>query len=329
MNKKLVVVLKADSQIGTGHLMRVKGLLPYFNDYNLYLCADSLSEELIPQCKEYQDIIVTNKDRLSSAVLSLNPDLVIVDHYFLGEEFESPIYEKAKVVVIDDLENRRHKCHLLIDQSEGRTRYKELVPPDCRLCLGYKYNFIKKDFFEIKKTQNPYSHPRVLVNFGGADPVHGCKLVAKAIINGELYKKYVFTIISGLSNPDYNDIKEILSNNSQITLIRNSDNLPQVFSNMDLAIGACGGMFRERIVAGLPSVNVEIADNQAGTCKGIVEKYNLGECATVTDLNNPKHIKDKLDKLIHNYDAFEKNCRNFIKERGIENIVREIRNLLK
>lgn len=327
MSRNLVVVLKADSQIGTGHLMRVKGLLPYFNDYNLYLCSDSLSDELLPQCNEYLDIIVTTKDKLSSAVLSLHPDLVIVDHYFLDEEFESPIYEKAKVAVIDDLENRRHKCHLLIDQSEGRTRYKDLVPPDCRLCLGYKYNFIKKDFFEITKKPNPYENPRVLVNFGGADPVHGCKLIAKSIIEGELYKKYIFTIISGLSNPDYEDIREILSNNSHVTLIRNSDNLPEVFSNMDLAIGACGGMFRERIAAGLPSLNVEIADNQAGTCEGIVEKYNLGECAKVTDLSSPKLIMDKLDKLTLNYDVFEKNCRNFIKERGIENIVREIRKL--
>ncbi len=329
MNKNLVVVLKADSQIGTGHLMRVKGLLPYFNEYNLYLCADSLSEELLPECKEYKDIIVTSKDKLSEAVLSLNPELVIVDHYFLDEEFESPLYEKAKIVVIDDLENRRHKCHLLIDQSEGKTRYRELVPPECRLCIGYKYNFIKKEFFDVKKTENPYGKPRVLVNFGGADPVHGCKLVANAIMEGELYNEFKFTIISGLSNPDFDDIKNIISPNSQITLIRNSEKLYEVFSNTDLAIGACGGMFRERITAGLPSINVEIADNQAGTCSGIVEKYKLGECASVSDLNKPELIKDKLNKLIEDYATFEKNCRSFIKDRGIENIVREIRQLLK
>lgn len=329
MNKNLVVVLKADSQIGTGHLMRVKGLLPYFKDYNLYLCSDSLSDELRSQCKEYEDILVTTKDKLSEIVLFLKPDLVIVDHYFLDEDFEEPVYEKAKVVVIDDLENRRHKCHLLIDQSEGRTRYKELVPEECRLCLGYKYNFIKKEFFDVKKTANPYGKPRVLVNFGGADPVHGCKLVGRAIMEGELYREFKFTIISGLSNPDYDDIKNIISPNSQITLIRNSDALSEVFSNTDLAIGACGGMFRERITAGIPSINVEIADNQAGTCSGIVEKYNLGECALVSELNNPELIKDKLNVLINNYATFEKNCRNFIKERGIENIVREIRQLMK
>ena len=87
MNKNLVVVLKADAQIGTGHLMRVKGLLPYFKDYNIYLCSDSLSDELKTQCTEYKDIVLTEKNNLVNAVLSFSPSLVIVDHYFLDETF--------------------------------------------------------------------------------------------------------------------------------------------------------------------------------------------------------------------------------------------------
>ncbi|MBE6422138.1 UDP-2,4-diacetamido-2,4,6-trideoxy-beta-L-altropyranose hydrolase [Succinivibrio dextrinosolvens] len=327
MNKNLVVVLRADAQIGTGHLMRVKGLLPYFKDYNIYLCSDSLSVELKTQCTEYKDIVLTEKNSLVNAVLSFSPSLVIVDHYFLDEKFESPIYEKAKVVVIDDLQNRKHKCHLLIDQSEGRNRYRELVPENCRLCLGSKYNFIKKEFFEIQKTPNIYGVPRVLVNFGGADPVHGCKHTAQAIIEGKLYKQFRFTIISGLSNPDYEDIRAIVSDINEITLIRNSNNIAEVFSNTDLAIGACGGMFRERIIAGIPSINVEIADNQAGTCDGVVRKFTLGECANVSELKNPSVIFEKLNNLYRNYIEFEKNCRSLIKECGIENIVREIRSL--
>jgi len=327
MNKNLVVVLKADAQIGTGHLMRIKGLLPYFNDYNIYLCSDSLSDELKTQCTEYKGIVLTDSNNLANAVLSFSPSLVIVDHYFLDEEFENQLYEKTKVVVVDDLQNRKHKCHLLIDQSEGRTKYRKLVPANCRLCLGSKYNFIKKEFFEIKKTPNIYGVPRVLVNFGGADPVHGCKHTAQAIIEGKLYKQFRFTIISGLSNPDYEDIRAIVSDINEITLIRNSNNIAEVFSNTDLAIGACGGMFRERIIAGIPSINVEIADNQAGTCDGVVRKFTLGECANVSELKNPSVIFEKLNNLYRNYIEFEKNCRSLIKECGIENIVREIRSL--
>jgi len=327
MNKNLVVVLKADAQIGTGHLMRIKGLLPYFNDYNIYLCSDSLSDELKTQCTEYKGIVLTDRNNLANAVLSFSPSLVIVDHYFLDEEFENQLYEKAKVVVVDDLQNRKHKCHLLIDQSEGRTKYRKLVPANCRLCLGSKYNFIKKEFFEIQKTPNIYGVPRVLVNFGGADPVHGCKYTAQAILEGKLYKQFRFTIISGLSNPDYEDIGAIVSDIKEITLIRNSNNIAEVFSNTDLAIGACGGMFRERIIAGIPSINVEIADNQAGTCDGVVRKFTLGECANVSELKNPSVIFEKLNNLYRNYIEFEKNCRSLIKECGIENIVREIRSL--
>ena len=64
-------------------------------------------------------------------------------------------------------------------------------------------------------------------------------------------------------------------------------------------------MFRERITAGLPSINVEIADNQAGTCSGIVEKYKLGEYEfdTYEELLAAEEDTKKIDVITSSMDV--------------------------
>ncbi|MGN0908764.1 MAG: hypothetical protein ACI4NA_04015, partial [Succinivibrio sp.] len=114
MNKRLLVVLKADPQIGTGHLMRVKGLLPPLMDAGLQPClaADSLDGSLLPLCGEYREIVrfkAGDSADLEAKARALSPSLALFDHYFLGSSFEAPLGAFAKVAVIDDLQ-RRHEC---------------------------------------------------------------------------------------------------------------------------------------------------------------------------------------------------------------------------
>ena len=150
MNKKLAVVLKADKDIGTGHLMRVKSLLRHIDGVDFYLFTDSLSTELEAFATEYKSIIRGKVCELVSAIKTLSPDLILIDHYFLDYDFEKELFKDFKIAVIDDLE-RRHLCHVLFDQGRDKTElnYKGLVPENTLLCVGYHYNFIKPEFAKI------------------------------------------------------------------------------------------------------------------------------------------------------------------------------------
>ena len=48
-------------------------------------------------------------------------DLLVIDHYGLAEEYETACRDwVGRILVVDDLANRRHDCDLLLDQSPGR-----------------------------------------------------------------------------------------------------------------------------------------------------------------------------------------------------------------
>lgn len=110
-----------------------------------------------------------------------------------------------------------------------------------------------------------------------------------------------------MSNPDHDKIKGLLSTLDGVIVQRHCSDMPILFSNIDLAIGAAGGMNTERNVAGIPSIVVEIADNQKGVCS-FIKKYNLGECLNVEDLKDPVIVNATLQNLIANRSIYTHNC---------------------
>ena len=300
MNKKLAVVLKADKDIGTGHLMRVKSLLRHIDGVDFYLFTDSLSTELEAFATEYKSIIRGKVCELVSAIKTLSPDLILIDHYFLDYDFEKELFKDFKIAVIDDLE-RRHLCHVLFDQGRDKTElnYKGLVPENTLLCVGYHYNFIKPEFAKIKTTPSQSGKLRVLVNFGGSDPAHAC----------------------------HDKITELLKDIREIKHFRHCNDILKEFEKTDLAVGACGGMFVERILARLPAINVEIADNQKG-CGNFVKNFNLGVVMSVDELKDEQILSKSLENVNRNRSIYAHNCANVYDSCGLLNVAEVLKKFL-
>ena len=78
-------------------------------------------------------------DDCIDALKSTQVDWMVVDHYAINEQWEKilkPYYKK--LMVIDDLADRKHQCDILLDQTFGRQieDYLAYTPKDCLLLLG-------------------------------------------------------------------------------------------------------------------------------------------------------------------------------------------------
>ncbi len=314
MSERICVVLKADPKIGTGHLMRVKSLLPALSQYELFLVADSLAESMIPLCREYAHVLRCDKTAIPQTVLSLKPKLVLFDHYFLDAECESAIYPHAAVAVIDDLANRRHACHVLFDQGILRKPedYKGLVDSSCRLCMGPKYALVKPKFTAVTRPPET-AKPTVLINYGGADPAHACLKAVKAVRAGGLTRDFKFIVLAGPANPDYEELETLCA--SDIELMKSTSDMPGLFARCHYAFGAYGGTFLERLCAGLPTCGTSIADNQDGAVE-LIEKLNLGISLSLEELSDLARFKAALEDLKRNGSVYASNGRALIDGQG-------------
>jgi UDP-2,4-diacetamido-2,4,6-trideoxy-beta-L-altropyranose hydrolase len=225
-------------------------------------------------------------------------DWLIVDHYGLDKEWERLMRPHVnKIMVIDDLADRRHDCDLLLDQnffSDGQKRYDDLVPPPCTKLLGPKYALLRREFREARKNlrERTGEVKRVLVFFGGSDPENITGLAIEVLSDAELLHLQVDVVI-GAQNPNREGVQKLVQDRPGTTLHVQTSNMAELMCEADLAIGAGGSTTWERCCMGLPSLIIPIAENQIEIAIGIQE----AGCATI--INDNKNVSEFV-QAIHN-----------------------------
>lgn len=208
----------------------------------------------------------------TSAILtSLQPDWLVVDHYALDQRWEealAPHYRK--LLVIDDLADRPHRCNLLLDQNLGRQPqdYAGLVPAHCQLFIGPHVALLRPEFAALR----PYSLQRrqaqpvlrqLLITMGGVDQPNATGQVLQALKTCALPADCRITVVMGLTAPWLQNVRELAAQMPWPTeVVVNVNDMAQRMADSDLAIGAAGSTSWERCCLGLPTLMVVLAENQ-------------------------------------------------------------------
>ncbi len=314
------VVIRADAslQMGAGHIMRcltlakelekqgaeveficrahVGNLIEHieqqgFRGYVLPLSQNAVADEGLYGSKW---LGVTQQE---DAVLCLpilekiKPDWLIVDHYSLDQKWQSLLTKCfTKLMVIDDLANRKHQCDVLLDQTYGRKEsdYAGLVPKRSQLLLGSEYALLRPEFaewreFSLQRRIKP-SFKKLLITMGGVDLNNVTGELLEALKDGSLSKELEINIVMGATAPNLKSVQqqaELLAYKTNVMV--NVSNMAEIMANADLAIGAAGATTWERCCLGLPTVTLVLADNQklgASSLEKIKSTWSLklGDC---------------------------------------------------
>ncbi len=231
-----------------------------------------------------------------------NPDWLIVDHYGLDRQWESRMRPLARrIMVIDDLADRPHDCDLLLDQNlnkDNETRYSGLIPEGCRLLMGPRFVLLRPEFAETRR--NPRTRDgtvrRWFIFFGAVDPDNLTARVLQAY-QALADDTLAADVIVGDSNPHRESIKRQCDSLNNVTFHCQTNNMAELMSGADLAIGAGGTTNWERCSSGLPALIVSIARNQDSNAEqmhALGAALYLGKTSEVT----PDRILEGMRKCI-------------------------------
>jgi UDP-2,4-diacetamido-2,4,6-trideoxy-beta-L-altropyranose hydrolase len=203
------------------------------------------------------------------AVLAGIPNLswLITDHYALDARWEGQMRAfTEKIMIIDDLADRPHDCDLLLDQNlyeKLERRYDGLVPDRCERLLGPRYALLRPEFAAARKTLRHRDGRvrRIFIFFGGSDLSNE---TAKALEAIRLMNRsdIAVDVVVGASNLKGEQIREICQRTPNTYFHRQVENMAELMSLADLAIGAGGTTTWERCCLGLPTLVLVLADNQ-------------------------------------------------------------------
>ena len=198
-------------------------------------------------------------------------DVLVVDSYGLDARWEAELRSVArKIVVIDDLADRRHNCDVLLDQTYNRNAldYAQLVPTHCRLLCGSQYALIRPEIRQLREAAERRRRTRVspkklLVSIGGTDPHNITELALKAVRSLPFRRELTVRVVLSSSAPFVDAIRHrIPQEDFALEVATDVVDMGAEILAADVAIGASGTSTWERATLGLPSITVVTADNQ-------------------------------------------------------------------
>ncbi len=227
-------------------------------------------------------------------------DWLVVDHYALDHRWESAVVSCCRrLMAIDDLADREHQCNVLLDQNLGRkpNDYDGRVPGHARRLIGSDYALLKPEFsrtralsVEERKTREPGN---ILVSMGGVDAANVTGDVLRVLDTIEVVPVYRVTVVLGAACPHIDEvIDKAESMRLDARVVVNANNMAELMSQADLAIGAAGGSAWERCCLGLPSLLVVMADNQRPGAEA------LKRAGASLSLGWPEAIEETLPRAI-------------------------------
>lgn len=286
-------------QIGNGHYVRCLNIAKKLKqlNHNVYLVTST--QENLPN--NIWNILYVKKNSITDVVEISNQfykeeSIFILDHYYIENhiEFEKTISKYfSKFVVIEDLNNRRHYCDVFINWNiyASKTEYQRLMlKKNTKILCGIKYFLINDDFL---KTPKDMKKNTIFVFFTSGNDKNLTLITLNAL------SKFNFNIecVIGNVNPSKNKIIEYCKQNKNINLHIQTQKIHEIMSKCEFAIGSFGQNTYERLYYKIPTIGIEIADNQkliGEYCKNNNLAINLGWWQNVS----ANDIINALDRIV-------------------------------
>lgn len=208
----------------------------------------------------------------AESLADTRPDWLVVDHYALDARWEEAARGRAsRLMVIDDLADRRHAADLLVDQNVGRGEadYARRLPASCRVLAGPRFALLRPRFAQLRarslerRRQPALRH--VVVSMGGVDAEDATSGALRALMHCTLPADAQVTVVMGQHAPHADNVRANAARMPWPTEVRvGVDDMAGLLAECDVAIGAAGTTALERCCLGLPSLTAVLAENQQG-----------------------------------------------------------------
>lgn len=262
----------------------------------------------------------------SEEILQLNPDIVVVDSYWIDPAEISQLNANVPVVAIVDGETRGIDCSLFIDQNLGAEQlwagqYEGSV------LAGSNYVLVREEITQLPPRQGGNylgSTPNVLIFAGGTDATGVIPEILTAV--DQVDEEFSMTVISG--DRSLHEGLKLVHPASYISATTEFDSL---LGRADIVIGAAGTSSWEVCTLGIPSIFLAVVENQLQVISAI-DKAHCGESINLVSGRNllSSQLQNKLTALLTSQELrseFSRNCEQHFDGLGTSRVIEALESL--
>jgi UDP-2,4-diacetamido-2,4,6-trideoxy-beta-L-altropyranose hydrolase len=256
---------------------------------------------------------------------------VSLDGYHFDDVFQGKI--KAldyPLLVFDDYAHLPHySADIILNQNAG-AELLDYHTERSKLLLGTDYVILRDEFLSAERAQIYEPNPkRILVTMGGVDSPNVTQVVLEALAGIES-EHVSIRILIGRANPHLSSLKShIRSHLPHAELIVQADNMSEQYQWSTMAIAAAGTTSWELCYFGIPSLLVQIADNQRALAVHLAQTEAAIDLGWFSELSS-RELKQKIESLITNNTLRQKmsECaKKLVDGRGGVRLIQEMKRL--
>ena len=216
---------------------------------------------------------------------------VVVDGYQFDAKFQRSIKDAGlKVLFVDDYGHAdQYSADFVLNQNvyAHESAYKNREPYT-QLLLGTRFAMLRREFASWRNWRRSFSDStrHVLVSIGGSDPAN----VTSQVLQAMVYccgKDVEVGVIIGDSNPHAAEIRKAADAASfPVQTILGTSDMPRWLMWADVMISSSGSTCWESCFFGLPSILIDVAENQRLVAERLQElgaAIHLGSLSDVTE----------------------------------------------
>ncbi|OGP71871.1 MAG: UDP-2,4-diacetamido-2,4,6-trideoxy-beta-L-altropyranose hydrolase [Deltaproteobacteria bacterium RBG_13_60_28] len=275
----LLIRADADTQTGTGHVMRCLALAQAWQDaggrvtFGTAKAAPVLEAWLQAEGMAVVHLSAppgTAEDARQTLNLARKEGVewIVVDGYQFQDTYQRIIKEGGrKLLCIDDYGHAHHYyADIVLNQNlSASERFYRQREPYTRLLLGTGYVLLRREFLQWRHWQRetPEVAGKVLVTLGGGDPANVTLRVLQAIGKMEIAGLEAIVLV-GASNPHFEELNAAVQlGGMNVRLQRNVKDMAELMAWAEVAVSAGGITCWELAFMGLPHLIIVLAANQA------------------------------------------------------------------
>lgn len=340
--RELVIRADAGREIGTGHVMRTLALGQAWREAGGHVdfVTANATEPLISRLEEEGFFVhVLSKShpapedwKGTAMALSAreNPWLAL-DGYGFDDSYHARAREAgASVLVVDDMAHlERYAVDIVLNQNAHAVSLEYGAPPETRLLLGLDYVLLRQEFQpEARPNQQvPRIARRVLVTFGGADPL---RLTERAIeaLNRLTVSDLEAAVITTKEHAERAAVKAAVQDSPhRIHLESNVTDMTKWMEWADLALCSGGTTVWELAFMGVPSLVIATSPAEHLLSQGL-DQVGLFEAWRRGGDARPGGLTRRLDHLIRDArwrKEMSSQGRRLVDGRGRDRVLGEMR----
>ena len=287
----LLIRTDASIAIGTGHVMRCLALAQAWQDaggrvaFAMTENTEAVSKRLTRESCDVLPILPSaggSEDFRHTIALARahNCEWVVLDGYEFRADYQRGLKAaNLRVLFVDDWGHSEHyAADIVLNQNASATSmlYSNREPQS-ELLLGPRYAMLRREFSvwrDWKREIQPVCN-RLLVLMGGSDEGNVTGTVIESLRLLAL-PELETTVVIGAFNPHFAELRDqVVQSGLNIKLLTDVSNVGELMAGADLAVSAAGSTCLELCFLGLPTLLIDVADNQAAVAKELHQR----ECA--------------------------------------------------